>query len=266
MKTVCVQSAKCKWRMEMAPCFDLPIFPWNRSMQKNRPSYESPHPLQLKKLKPKTRKMKTMKTLPNVQSANDVVKSWNHSWNHSMTARHEIVKLQHGPSAVKSTNYSMGLLLWNRQIAAWAICREILKSQDGPPPMKLSNHSVGQLPWNCRTTAWAFCREIIKLQQGPSCVKSSNCREIVKLQQGPSGVKSSNCSMGHLPWNREITGWTASHEIVKSQHEPIAMKMSNCSMGICREIVKLQHGSSGVKSSNCSMVWIWKIFSVMCSW
>ena len=43
---------------EMAPCCDMPIFPWNRAMQKNRPSYESPHPLQLKKLKPKTRKMK----------------------------------------------------------------------------------------------------------------------------------------------------------------------------------------------------------------
>ena len=102
-----------------------------------------------------------------------------------------------------------------------------------------------------------------------------------------SAVKSSNCSMGHLPWNREITGWTASHEIVKSQHEPIAMKMSNCSMGllpwnrqitawiIWREIIKLQHGLDLenilgdvllVIRAKILFVWIKDIFSMMCFW
>ena len=213
----------CRSFREIAPSCDLPIFP----------------------LKPKTRKCHVVK-----------------SWNHSMTACHEIVKLQHGPSAMKSSNYSMDLLPWNHQIAAWTIiCHEILKSQDGPPRMKSSNHSMGQLPWNCQITAWTFYREIVKLQHEPSAMKSwnhrmdrlawncqiiawANCREIVKLQ-----------------WNRQIY-----REIVKLQHEPSAMKSGNHRM-------KLSNHSMSQLPWKCqnlvwldSVVWIWKIFSVMCFW
>jgi len=271
----------CRSFREIAPSCDLPIFP----------------------LKPKTRKCHVVK-----------------SWNHSMTACHEIVKLQHGPSAMKSSNYSMDLLPWNHQIAAWTIiCHEILKSQDGPPRMKSSYHSMGQLPWNCQITAWTFYREIVKLQHGSSGVKSWNHRMDRlpwnrEITAWPPAMKMSNCSMGLLPWNRQITAWIIWREIVKSQDGPSAMKSWNYRMDrlpwncqiiawancreivklqwnrqIYREIVKLQHEPSAMKSGNhrmklsnhsisqlpwkCknlvwldSVVWIWKLFSVMCFW
>ena len=132
-----------------------------------------------------------------------------------MTACHENVKLQHGPSAVKSSNYSMDHLAWNREITGWAICHEIVKLQDGPPPMKLSNHSMGQLPWNCQIT-----------------------------------VKSSN-----LPWNRQIAAWAICHEIGKSQDEIVKSQHEPKLPWKCKNLVWLD-----------SVVWIWKLFSVMCFW
>ena len=97
----------------------------------------------------KTRKMKQWRTclLP---------------WNRQITAWaicREIIKLQHGPSAMKSWNHRMDRLAWNRQIIAWANCREIVKLQHEPSAMKSSNHRMDRLPWNCQITAWANCRE-----------------------------------------------------------------------------------------------------------
>ena len=177
----------CRSFREIAPSCDLPIFP----------------------LKPKTRKCHVVK-----------------SWNHSMTACHEIVKLQHGPSAMKSSNYSMDLLPWNRQITAWTFYREIVKLQHGPSAVKSWNHRMDRLPWNCQIIAWANCREIVKLQWNRQIY-----REIVKLQHEPSAMKSgnhrmklSNHSISQLPWK-------------------------------CKNLVWLD-----------SVVWIWKLFSVMCFW
>ena len=139
---------------------------------------------------------------------------------------------------------------WNREISAW------------PPAMKLSNYSMGLLPWNRQITAWTFYREIIKLQHGPS-----------------SAMKSWNHRMDRLAWNRQIIAWANCREIVKLQWN----------RQIYREIVKLQHEPSAMKSGNhrmklsnhsisqlpwkCknlvwldSVVWIWKLFSVMCFW
>jgi hypothetical protein len=94
------------------------------------------------------------------------------------------------PSAVKSSNYSMGHLPWNHQIAAWAICHEIVKSQDGPPRMKLSNHSMGQLPWNRQITAWTFYREIVKLQQITVHAAANDAlQEIIRHEASSNRVK-----------------------------------------------------------------------------
>ena len=196
----CVRAecAKCKWRMEMAPCCDMPIFPWNRAVQKNRPSYESPHPLQLKKLKSKTRKMKTMKTVCRMCKVQTM------SWNCEITA-----EITAWPPAMKLSNYSMGLLPWNRQITAWAFYREIVKLQHGPSTVKSSNCSMGHLPWNLEITGWTASHEI------------------VKSKHEPIAVKMSNCSMGLLPWNRQITAWIIWREIIKLQHGPSAMKSWN---------------------------------------
>ena len=125
-----------------------------------------------KKLKPKTRKMKTMKIVCRMCKVQMM------SWNREITA---------WPPAMKLSNYSMGVLPWNGQITAWAFYREIVKLQHGPSAVKSWNHRMDRLPWNRQIIAWA------------------NCREIVKLQQEPSGVKSSNHSMCQLPWNCQIT-------------------------------------------------------------
>ena len=151
----------------------------------------------------------------------------------------------------------MGLLPWNRQIAAWAICYEVGKSQDGPPPMKSSNHSMGQLPWNCQIAARAIWREIIKLQHGPSAMKSWNHR------------------MNRLPWNCQITAWANCHENVKLQHGHLPWNRQITAWIIWREIIKLQHGLDLenilgdvllVIRAKILFVWIKDIFSMMCFW
>ena len=81
----------------------------------------------------------------------------------------DIVKLQHGPSTVKSSNCSMSHLPWNREITGWTASHEIVKSQHEPIAVKMSNCSMGQLPWNLQITAWIIWREIIKLQHGLIC-------------------------------------------------------------------------------------------------
>ena len=81
-------------------------------------------------------------------------------------------------------------------------------------------------------------------------------------------MKSSNCSMSHLVWNREITGWTASHEIVKSQHESIAVKMSEC--GLARfcglDLENILGDVLLVIRAKILCIWIKDIFSMMCFW
>ena len=150
------------------------------------------------------------------------------SWNREITA---------WPPAMKLSNYSMGLLPWNRQITAWTFYREIIKLQHGPSSaMKSWNYRMDRLAWNRQIIAWA------------------NCREIVKLQHGPSTVKSSNCSMSHLPWNREITGWNCQITAFLFKKSTYNHSMSQLPWK-WQNLVWLD-----------SVVWIWKIFSVMCFW
>ena len=163
----------------------------------------------------------------------------------------------------------MGLLPWNCQITAWAFYREIVKLQHGPSAVKLWNHRMDRLPWNRQIIAWANCREIIKLQQGPSGVKSSNCsmghlpwnreitgwtasHEIVKSQHEPIAMKMSNCSMCLLPWNRQITAWIIWREIIKLQH-------GFDSENILGDVLL-------VIRAKILFVWIKDIFSMMCFW
>ena len=62
---------------------------------------------------------------------------------------------------------------WNRQITAWAFYREIVKLQHGPSAVKSWNHRTDRLAWNRQIIAWANCREIVKLQHEPIALKMS---------------------------------------------------------------------------------------------
>ena len=68
---------------------------------------------------PPSKKMETMSR--RTCARNCQIKAWANC--------RENVKLQHGPSAVKSSNYSMDHMAWNHQIVAWAICHEIVNTE-----------------------------------------------------------------------------------------------------------------------------------------
>ena len=288
--------AKFKWRIEMAQCCDLPIFPWNDAIMRfdDLPCNDS--------------KKWTMKSV------------WQWGKSRASPVKRPILRFVDRPLNDQSCNLPI-----SREMAPscdLTIFRAMTKKNEqwkaltmreerGSPEnmrKKISNQSMSQLPWKCQTAAWAFCREIVKLQHGSSGVKSS-------MQHGPSvsAMKSWNAAICRLSVKRcyavicRLPGWLKTIRPLPPSKKMETMSRRTCARNFqikawawkcqtaawafCREIVKLQHGSSGVKSSNCSMghlpwnhsmsqlqwkcqnvvrldsvVWIWKIFSVMCSW